>query len=71
MEMPSTKTVEAMAQGKFKDAFNLNPVESAIELFNQMCQEGAEPNEITYLGILKACTSALALKWGKAVHVYI
>ncbi|CAM6098036.1 unnamed protein product [Calypogeia fissa] len=42
--------------------------DSALELFNQMRQEGAEPNEITYLSILKACTSPGALKWGKQIH---
>ncbi|CAM6113331.1 unnamed protein product [Calypogeia fissa] len=42
--------------------------ESAVELFNQMRQEGVEPNEITYLSILKACASPVALKWGKQIH---
>ncbi|CAM6092218.1 unnamed protein product [Calypogeia fissa] len=42
--------------------------ESAIELFNQMRQEGAKPNEITYLNILKACASPVALKWGNQIH---
>ncbi|CAM6107095.1 unnamed protein product [Calypogeia fissa] len=42
--------------------------ESAVELFNRMRQEGARPNEVTYLCILKACASPLALKWGKEVH---
>ncbi|CAM6098433.1 unnamed protein product [Calypogeia fissa] len=41
---------------------------SAVELFHQMHQEGAEPNEITYLSVLKACASPLALKWGKEIH---
>ena len=45
--------------------------EDAIEVFNQMCQEGAQPNEITYLSILKACASPVALKWGKEVHAHI
>ncbi|CAM6129995.1 unnamed protein product [Calypogeia fissa] len=42
--------------------------ESALELFNQMRQEAVEPNEITYLSILKACAGPLALKWGKEIH---
>ncbi|CAM6121621.1 unnamed protein product [Calypogeia fissa] len=41
---------------------------SALELFNQMRQEGVEPDEITYLSILKACASPVALKWGKQIH---
>lgn len=39
--------------------------EEAMEIFNQMRQEGAEPNEITYLNILKACFKVSA---GKEVH---
>ncbi|CAM6102793.1 unnamed protein product [Calypogeia fissa] len=42
--------------------------ESALELLNQMRQEGVEPNEFTYLSILKACASPAALKWGKEIH---
>jgi pentatricopeptide repeat protein len=43
----------------------------AFELFNQMRQEGAQPNEVTYLSILKACANPAALKWGKEVHGHI
>ncbi|CAM6124798.1 unnamed protein product [Calypogeia fissa] len=42
--------------------------ESALELFNKMCQEGVEPNEITYLSILEACSSPSAVKRGKEIH---
>ncbi|CAM6083482.1 unnamed protein product [Calypogeia fissa] len=42
--------------------------ESALELFNQMRQEGVETDEITYLSILKACASPLALTLGKQIH---
>ncbi|CAM6097174.1 unnamed protein product [Calypogeia fissa] len=42
--------------------------ESAVELFNRMRREGPRPNEVTYLSILKACSSPSALKWGKEVH---
>ncbi|CAM6103469.1 unnamed protein product [Calypogeia fissa] len=45
--------------------------ESALELFNQMRQEGVEPNGITYVSILKACASPVALKWGKQIHEFI
>ena len=38
---------------------------------NQMWQEGAQPNEITYLRILKACASPSALEWCKEVRVHI
>ena len=45
--------------------------EDAMEVFSQMCQEGARPDEITYLSILKACASPVGLKWGKEVHAHI
>ncbi|KAG0607081.1 hypothetical protein M758_8G001900 [Ceratodon purpureus] len=43
----------------------------AIELFNQMRQDGVQPSAVTYLSILKACASPSALKWGKEVHACI
>ncbi|CAM6096132.1 unnamed protein product [Calypogeia fissa] len=45
--------------------------ESAMELFQRMRQEGAQPDEVTYLCILTACASPLALDWGKGVHARI
>jgi pentatricopeptide repeat protein len=43
----------------------------AIELFNQMRQDGVESSAVTYLSILKACASPSTLKWGKEVHACI
>ncbi|KAG0562950.1 hypothetical protein KC19_9G185500 [Ceratodon purpureus] len=40
----------------------------ALELLNQMRQAGVQANEITYLGILQACLSTMALK---EVHAHI
>lgn len=34
-----------------------NHAKDAMEIFNQMCHEGVQPNEITYMNILKACAS--------------
>ena len=45
--------------------------EDGIEVLDQMRQDGAQPNEITYLSILKACASPVALKWVKEVHAHI
>ena len=39
--------------------------EGAMEVFNQMCQEGAQPDGITYLSILKACAIPVGLKLGQ------
>jgi pentatricopeptide repeat protein len=43
----------------------------AMELFNQMRQDGLQPSAVSYLSILKACASPSALKWGKEVHACI
>ena len=40
----------------------------AFEVFRQMLQEGVEPDRITYMSILNACGSPVALEWGKEVH---
>ncbi|KAG0598383.1 hypothetical protein M758_12G068300 [Ceratodon purpureus] len=45
--------------------------EEAMAIFNQMRQENVQADEITYLSILKACASPLALKWGREVHMHI
>ncbi|CAM6118095.1 unnamed protein product [Calypogeia fissa] len=45
--------------------------EAAFGVFNRMQQEGALPDEVTYLSILKAFTSPSALKWGTEVHACI
>ncbi|WMV44665.1 hypothetical protein MTR67_038050 [Solanum verrucosum] len=37
----------------------------ALMLFHQMCDEGTGPNEITYLGVLCACSYAGLVKEGK------
>ena len=43
----------------------------ALEVYNQMRQAGEQPNEITYLSILKACARPGYLKWGKGIHADI
>ncbi|KAG0627493.1 hypothetical protein M758_2G205300 [Ceratodon purpureus] len=46
----------------------LGRVKDAFTLFRQMLDEGLEPNTITYLTVLDACSSPAALEWGKGVH---
>jgi pentatricopeptide repeat protein len=48
-----------------------NRAEDAMEVFHQMCQEDVQPNEVTYLSILKAFITPSALKWDKEVHAHI
>ena len=45
--------------------------EKAMELFNQMCQTGVQPNAFTFLSVLKACANPSALQWGKEVHACV
>ncbi len=37
----------------------------ALELFRQMQQEGVWPNSVTFVGVLKACDSVIALGRGQ------
>ena len=40
----------------------------SMEVFRKMLQEGVEPDRITYMSILNACCSPVALEWGKEFH---
>lgn len=48
-----------------------NQPEEALQLFHQMENEGTEPNQTTYVTLLKACSSIVALDKGKWVHGHI
>ena len=43
----------------------------ALDLFEEMRHNGIEPNDVTYLSIIKACTSMISLDHGKRIHNYI
>ncbi|CAK9237283.1 unnamed protein product [Sphagnum troendelagicum] len=43
----------------------------ALELFQQMQQEGVEPSSVTFVGVLNACASVVALEEGRLVHQQI
>ncbi|KAJ7296567.1 hypothetical protein O6H91_Y115100 [Diphasiastrum complanatum] len=45
--------------------------QQAIQLFDKMQQEGMKPNDVTFLNLLKACGSLLALDQGKLMHDHI
>lgn len=40
----------------------------ALELLGQMRHQGVEPNEVTFISIVKGCSSILALEMGRSVH---
>uniref|UniRef100_A0A7I4F891 Uncharacterized protein n=1 Tax=Physcomitrium patens TaxID=3218 RepID=A0A7I4F891_PHYPA len=42
----------------------------AIEVYDQVRQEGGRPNEVTYLSILKACACPAGAIWGKEIHAH-
>ncbi|KAJ7541880.1 hypothetical protein O6H91_10G080800 [Diphasiastrum complanatum] len=43
----------------------------ALDLYEQMKQEGVQPDKFTYVGLLKACASIAALEQGKQLHAAI
>ncbi|CAM6076308.1 unnamed protein product [Sphagnum tenellum] len=45
--------------------------QKALELFQQMQQEGVEPDSVTFVGVLNACASIFALEEGRHVHEQI
>ncbi|CAK9875983.1 unnamed protein product [Sphagnum jensenii] len=45
--------------------------QKALELFQQMKEEGVKPNPVTFVAVLNACASALALEEGRHAHEQI
>jgi len=43
----------------------------ALELFKQMQCEGLQPDHVTFVGILNACASVVALEEGRCIHEQI
>ncbi len=43
----------------------------ALELFQKMQQEDVRPNSVTFVGVLNACASVVALEEGSCVHEQI
>jgi pentatricopeptide repeat protein len=43
----------------------------ALELFQKMQQEGVQPDTVTYVGVLNACASIMALEEGRCAHEQI
>eukprot|EP00250_Pteridium_aquilinum_P013902 c21648_g1_i1 orf=189-3056(-) len=42
--------------------------QETLQLFLQLEQEGLKPDKITYLSVIRACTTTAALGWGKRIH---
>jgi pentatricopeptide repeat protein len=68
-KMPSRDVVSwtAMIFGHVKYGQGLK----ALELFRQMQQEGVQPNTVTFMGVLNACASLVALEEGRCAHEQI
>jgi pentatricopeptide repeat protein len=45
--------------------------QKALELFRQMQQEGVLPDSVTFVGVLNACASLVALEEGRCAHEQI
>ncbi|CAK9213865.1 unnamed protein product [Sphagnum troendelagicum] len=45
--------------------------QKALELFQQMNKEGVQPDSVTFVGVLNACASIVALEEGRCVHQQI
>jgi pentatricopeptide repeat domain-containing protein 1 len=68
-KMPSRNVVtwNAMVLGHVK----CGQGQKALELFQQMQQEGVQPNSVTFVGVLNACASMIAREEGRCVHQHI
>jgi len=42
--------------------------QKALGLFQQMQQEGVQPDSVTFVGVLQACASRVAIEEGRCVH---
>jgi pentatricopeptide repeat protein len=45
--------------------------QKALELFQQMQQEGVRPDSVTFVGVLNACASVVAIEEGRCAHQQI
>jgi pentatricopeptide repeat protein len=45
--------------------------QKVLELFQQMQHAGVQPDSVTFVGVLNACASAVALEQGRCVHQQI
>ncbi|KAH8954826.1 hypothetical protein BDL97_08G101800 [Sphagnum fallax] len=45
--------------------------QKALELFQQMQQEGMQPDSVTFVGVLNACASVVAIEEGRCAHQQI
>ncbi len=68
-KMPKRNVVSwtVMIQGHVK----CGQGKKALELFQQMQLQGVKPNPVTFVGVLNACATAVALEEGRRVHEQI
>jgi pentatricopeptide repeat protein len=45
--------------------------QKALEIFQQMQQEDVQPDSVTFMGVLNACASVVALEQGRCAHEQI
>ncbi len=68
-KMPSRNVVtwNAMILGHVK----CRQGQKSLELFRQMQQEGVQPDSVTFVGVVNACASLVALEEGRSAHEQI
>ncbi|CAN5956074.1 unnamed protein product [Sphagnum jensenii] len=67
MPLRNVVTWNAMVLGHVK----CGQGQEALKLFQQMQQEGVQPNSVTFVVVLNACASMIALEEGRCVHQHI
>jgi pentatricopeptide repeat protein len=67
MPLRNVVTWNAMVLGHVK----CGQGQKALELFQQVQQEGVQPNSVTFVGVLNACASMVAYEEGRSVHEQI
>eukprot|EP00250_Pteridium_aquilinum_P033257 c5373_g1_i1 orf=98-3787(+) len=60
-------TWNAMIDGYTKHGF----VETALDLYNQMCRKGMQPNLVTFVCTLKACSAMRNIEQGRQLHAQL
>lgn len=46
-------------------------IEEAFKAFLKLLQEGIEPDDVTFIALLKVCASAAAVEYGKQIHTHV
>jgi hypothetical protein len=65
MHTPDVIAWSGMILGYFKCG------QKALEIYQQMQHEAVQPDTITFIGVINACASVMALEEGRRIHEQI